>query len=86
MKNDGKTMKQFIIWMLVFVSVLLFLRILSVSPLGRDDTDKEAWGERSGINPVTDALTGCQYLLSPSGGITPRLDGDGRHICQSTNK
>jgi len=28
----------------------------------------------------TDHLTGLQYLSAPGGGITPRLDRDGRHM------
>lgn len=45
---------------------------------GRDATDGK---ERSGLGLRTDAGTGCQYLVSPWGGITPRLDKDGNHIC-----
>lgn len=45
---------------------------------GRDVTDGK---ERSGLGLRTDAQTGCQYLVSPWGGITPRLDRDGKHLC-----
>jgi hypothetical protein len=45
---------------------------------GRDATDGT---ERSGLALRTDAGTGCQYLLSPWGGVTPRLDNTGGHIC-----
>ena len=37
-------------------------------------------GGRSGMEPKTDALTGCQYLSAPGGGLTPRLDGQGKQI------
>lgn len=30
---------------------------------------------------TTDHLTGCQYLMGSRGGLTPRLDADGNHIC-----
>lgn len=28
-----------------------------------------------------DHATGCHYLAEPFGGITPRLDSSGQHIC-----
>ena len=37
--------------------------------------------KRSGLGLRIDALTGCQYLVSPYGGIHPRVDAKGRHIC-----
>lgn len=46
---------------------------------GRDSTDSVG---RSGLGLRTDALTGCEYLISPYGGLTPRLDMDGQHICR----
>lgn len=78
-----ETLKQFTLWLLwLFVFGIVFSWAVSFTPLGRDDTDKGSWGGgRSGIKPVTDALTGCQYLVSQHGGITPRLDSEGKHIC-----
>ena len=49
-----------------------------VLPIGMDDTDGE---NRSGLVPRIDARTGCQYLEAQGGGITPRLDAAGKHIC-----
>ena len=43
-----------------------------------DDDDTGTWGARSGITPVVDSLTGCQYLLAGKGGVTPRIDTDGK--------
>lgn len=37
-------------------------------------------GGRSGMRLTTDFGTGCQYLSAPAGGITPRVDANGRHI------
>lgn len=37
---------------------------------------------RCGMKPMTDHRTGCQYLATSSGGLTPRLDADGRQICR----
>lgn len=52
--------------------------IINASPLGRDDSDKQGWFvARSGVKIVTDELSGCQYLSTSNGGITPRLNLDG---------
>lgn len=42
--------------------------------LGRatDSTDRDAF-HRSGVHIVTDHKTGREYLITPEGGITPRL-------------
>lgn len=45
-----------------------------------DSTDND--GERSGFRLMTDNLTGCQYLQAGIfGGLSPRLDADGKQIC-----
>ncbi len=43
-----------------------------------DDTDGN--GERSGMMPLIDHKTGCQYL-SRGSDLTPRLDRDGKPMC-----
>lgn len=49
---------------------------------GRDDTDPP--DGRSGMRLLIDSRTGCQYLAMPLGGITPRRDGEGKHVgCRS---
>lgn len=48
-------------------------------PRPSDDTDPP--GGRSGLGLYTDARTGCQYLTRPGTGITPRVDREGKHIC-----
>lgn len=63
-------------WLMLFFIVGVAMGFL---PFGRDDTDGE-WPHRSGMSPMTDARTGCQYLRTADGGITPRLDGNGRQI------
>lgn len=45
-------------------------------PADRDATDP-AEGERL----YTDAQTGCQYLATSGGSLTPRLSATGEHIC-----
>lgn len=44
----------------------------------KDDTDPP--DGRSGMVIYTDHLTGCQYLARPLGGVTPRLDAQGRQL------
>lgn len=67
---------------------LIFAAILALSPLltPYDDTDPVTatpyWG-RSGLALYTDNKTGCQYVKAGYfGGITPRLDEQGRPICR----
>jgi len=48
--------------------------------IGADETDGH--GSRSGIALRTDNGTGCQYLESRFGGLTPRLDRAGKQICR----
>lgn len=48
--------------------------------IGRDDTDPP--NGRSDMKILTDHETGCQYLAGARGGLTPRLDERGRHICK----
>ena len=47
-----------------------------------DATDDQMNGVRSNMALYTDYGTGCQYLSSKQGGLTPRLDEDGKHICR----
>lgn len=45
-----------------------------------DATDR-SFQERSGLALRTDYGTGCQYLETSAGNLTPRLDAEGRHVC-----
>lgn len=66
----------------VLKGLLIFLAITIVVPLfpiGRDSTDAE-WPLRSGMKLHVDNLTGCQYLATTGGGITPRLSPQGQHF------
>lgn len=47
--------------------------------MGRDDTDSDK--ERSNLGLRTDHGTGCQYLVTRQGAITPRLDARGSPLC-----
>lgn len=48
-------------------------------PLDETDLDRE---HRSGVTPIIDYGTGCQYLKITFGGVTPRLDTSGKQICR----
>lgn len=75
-----KEAKEFVGWLAGYYLLgLLIVFAVWILPLGRDSTDGE-WPDRSGIRPRTDALTGCQYLETGDGGITPRVDGSGHHL------
>ncbi len=65
-------------------TLTILVAALCLTACERDDSDA-ADGTRSGITPLTDALTGCQYLAR-SYSITPRLAADGTHIvgCKRT--
>jgi hypothetical protein len=80
--DSDKWIVKVIAWVVLgFVLVAVLVFAIWQTPIGRDDSDGESFGSRrSGMYPHTDALTGCQYLSVYGGGITPRLDGDGRHV------
>lgn len=61
--------------------VLLFAVVAWLQPT--DSTDKSR-AERSGMVPLVDAATGCQYLRVSGGGITPRLNNRGAVVCGDT--
>lgn len=80
-----KETKDYTRWLCGWLIVGYFMVVLiGLSPIARDDSDPGSWGDRSGLTLRTDSLTGCQYLEAQSGGLTPRLDTDGKHIgCNS---
>lgn len=62
----------------VICAVCLGLGLYIVTPT--DDSDGGVWS-RSGVNVIMDHKTGCQYLQRMFSGMTPRLDGNGKQIC-----
>lgn len=69
---------HWLLWALV-----LGLWLLSLWPwasLERDDTDPP--NGRSGMHLYRDHATGCEYVGGKNGGITPRIDNQGHHMCQ----
>lgn len=60
------------------IIIMLIMFGLNFFNIWYDDTDGKT---RSGLSPHTDNLTKCQYLSSKNGGLTPRVDSKGNHIC-----
>lgn len=81
-----------IFWRLVLLASLLFGVVLIIGApidyvrdrfsLGLDSSDQQDPVRRSGLRIKTDYLTGCQYLETPAGHLTPRRGQDGRQICE----
>ena len=72
-----KAVKPLIHW--VGISAVLYVLanvFIGQTGYGRDDTDG---AKRSNMALRTDYGTGCQYLETSGGGITPRLDVNGKH-------
>lgn len=63
---------------------MLVLLALLCAGCGRDNSDPP--GGRSGMKVKIDNLTGCEYLRTYEGGLTPRLDADGKQICRQGAK
>ena len=64
------------------LALLLLLMLVSNTflLLGGNDTD-DPTGRRSHLIVYTDYGTGCQYVGTTLGGISPRLGTDGRPVC-----
>lgn len=77
-----ETLKEYTRWVAKWVLFGIFVSwLINQMPFGRDNTDEPGWfGKRSGVTPTIDRATGCQYLRTSDGGITPRLDFDGRQV------
>ncbi|MGJ8513117.1 DUF6440 family protein [Carnimonas bestiolae] len=54
--------------------------VLIVASLFNHHDSTDELGSRSGVKIVTDAKTGMQYLRTSGGGITPRVDADGKQL------
>lgn len=53
--------------------------------LSATDADDPSKYRLSGLTPMTDHRTGCQYLETFLGALTPRLDVTGKPICGESN-
>ena len=59
----------------------LFIAVIFSGRKPLDATDNLVTGARSQMRILVDHSTGCQYLRSSSGGLTPRLDAQGKPMC-----
>lgn len=73
MKKD--TIGKIVLCVVVFV----FFAVYGHNLYEKDSTDPPSG--RSGLGLQIDHMTGCHYLITLFGGITPRLDADGQHVC-----
>ena len=71
----------FVMGAFLAVCVIVLLLTLVSGTADKDSTDKPNGG-RSGLRLSVDHQTGCNYLVAPGGGITPRLSRDGKHMCE----
>jgi len=62
-----------------FVLVVHF--VLQTAGFGWDATDDRANSLHSEMRLRTDYGSGCQYLESRTGALTPRLDRNGKQVC-----
>ena len=62
----------------VLISIVIVAGLAQHQP-PRDNSDPI--GGRSNMSVLTDALTGCQYLATTRGGITPRMGADNKQVC-----
>ena len=54
--------------------------------ISKDDTDNRETGDVSGLNLFVDYGTGLHYIQGGMfGGIIPRLDKDGNHMCEPSS-
>ena len=86
-------MKEFIEFIKAFDPIIISLGtifgIMLFAAFATDDNRKasntDGLGYRSGVTLFTDQITGCQYLRTSEGSITPRLNAQGKQLC-SHNK
>jgi hypothetical protein len=64
----------------VFATYVVIVLAYTVIPATTDSTDSGIFS-RSGVSLRIDYGTGCHYLEGAGGGLTPRVDKEGNHIC-----
>jgi len=69
------------LWQAIVMSVV-FVAISNLPKLFEEpdfnSTDDIGNAKRSGFAIKVDNLTGCEYLIAPFAGLTPRMDSDGK--------
>ena len=70
-------------WAWLGAAIIFFLSALvHWAGYGRDETDDRGAGTHSNMRLRTDHGTGCQYLESRQGSLTPRLSRTGQQVCR----
>lgn len=77
--NDDKSQIFFILIIMLIVALALFVLDKQCN------TNNELSLNNKNMFVYVDDLTGCQYLRTYKGGITPRLNKDGKQICEVKN-
>lgn len=67
------------VFKVVIIAVIIMIGY-TLLPNTYDSTDGGMF-DRSGVSLRIDHQSGCHYLEGASGGITPRVDAEGNHIC-----
>lgn len=67
-------------WLTIYFVIFAIVQsVYYFFDLGKDDSDSAE--SRSNMSVRTDHKTGCQYLESSKGDLTPRLQKDGTQMC-----
>lgn len=83
-KSDAQRLARLalvLLWIAIAAGALLLLRDALTGTLpfsARVDPDTGT----AGLLVETDRGTGCQYIVTPWGGIVPRTGSDGRQLCK----
>jgi hypothetical protein len=77
----NKNTASFISLIVVFAIAYGITRLLPY-----DDTDDQANSKRSGLTLTIDRGTGCHYVGGMFGGVSPRLDANGKQVCRETDR
>lgn len=80
--GDDNEMKKIIIVLLIFVILIGCGKVPEDTSFNKDLTPNIYDG--NSVYVFTDAKTGCDYFIYKNGyagGITPRLDSDGKPLC-----
>ena len=64
-----------------FTIAFILALVTGISYLSGTDSTDTSFFNRSNLQIKVDNLTGCHYLNSARGGVIPRVNKDGKHIC-----
>jgi len=83
-KQHKKTVAD-VIWVVVSelskAACYLLVILLLIQLIQKVDSTDYSWYRRSNLRLHVDSEYGCHYLSTRGGGVTPRLDAEGEHVC-----